>query len=183
MAMEKDQLRDTIRAGTVLIKDGTLLPETLRIESEPCVPGWRLVKDLNGYALDRKIDAAGWTFFCLAGEIGTIALGADEQSMVRRAIKRILANPMAKPFNSLEITRVTSKRFLGLPYMSVGAQSRHVQEAMALLPARRMQNRAKQNQRPLKRKYLSSRVGRDSLPKERTGIPAQSPQLLQGVFK
>jgi len=139
MAMEKDQLRDTIRTGTVLIKDGTLLPETLRIESEPCVPGWRLVKDLNGYALDRKIDTAGWTFFCLAGEIGTIALGADEQSMVRRAIKRILANPRAKPFNSLEITRVASKRFLGLPYMSVAAQSRHVQEAMVLLSAGRTQ--------------------------------------------
>ena len=139
MAMRKDQLRDTICAGTVLIKDGTLLPGTLQIESEPCVPGWRLVKDLNGYALDRKIDAAGWTFFCLAGEIGTIVLGADKQSTVRRAIKRILGNPMAKPFNSLEITRVASKRFLGLPYMSVAAQSRHVQEAMVLLSAGRTQ--------------------------------------------
>jgi len=138
--MKEDQLGDTIiRAGTVLVKEGTFLPETLQIESEPCVPGWRLVKDLNGYALDRKIDAAGWTFFCLAGEIGTIALGADEQSMVRRAIKRILANPMAKPFNSLEITRVALKRFLGLPFMSVGAQSRHIQESLILVSAEPIQ--------------------------------------------
>jgi len=42
---------------------------------------------------------------------------------------------MAKPFNSLEITRVALKRFLGLPFMSVGAQSRHIQEAMVLLSA------------------------------------------------
>src|ERR1700758_4918737 len=119
--MRKDQLRDAIREGAVLIKDGTLLPETLQIETEPCVPGWRLVKDLNGYALDRKVDAAGWTFFCLAGEIGTIAFGTDEKSMLPRAIKQILAAPRSKPFNSLEITRVAYKRLLGLPYLSVGA--------------------------------------------------------------
>jgi hypothetical protein len=139
MAMKKDHLRDTIREGTVLIKEGTLLPETLQIESEPCVPSWRLVKDLNEYGLDRKVDGAGWAFFFLAGEIGTIALGADEQSMIRRAIKRILANPRSKPFNSLEITRVAYKHFLGLPYMSVGAHSRHIQEGLVLLSAERMQ--------------------------------------------
>ncbi len=30
---------DTIKTGTILIKEGTLLPETLRFESESCVPG------------------------------------------------------------------------------------------------------------------------------------------------
>ena len=132
-------MTDEIKTGTVLIKEGALLPEALQIESEPCVPGWRLVKDLNGYGLDRKVDEAGWTFFFLAGEIRTIAFGADEQGTVRRAIKRILANPMAKQFNSLEITRVASKRFLGLPYMSVGAHSRHIQEGLVLWSAERMQ--------------------------------------------
>ena len=34
---------DTIKTGTILIKDGTLLPESLRFESEPCVPGWRFL--------------------------------------------------------------------------------------------------------------------------------------------
>ena len=132
-------MTDEIKTGTVLITEGALLPEALQIESEPCVRGWRLVKDLNGYALDRKVHEAEWTFFFLAGEIRTIAFGADEQSTVRRAMKRILANPRSKQFNSLEITRVASKRFLGLPYMIVGAQSRHVQEAMVLLPAWRTQ--------------------------------------------
>jgi len=132
-------MADEIKTGTVLIKEGALLPEALQIESEPCLPGWRLVKDLNGYALDRKVHEAGWTFFFLAGEIRTIAFGADEQSMVRRAIKQILANPRSKQFNSLEITRVASKRFLGLPYMSVGAHSRHIQESLILFSAERIQ--------------------------------------------
>jgi len=135
-------MTDEIKTGTVLIKDGALLPEALQMESEPCVPGWRLVKNLDGYALDRKVHEAGWTFFFLAGEIRTIAFGADEQWTVRRAIKRILANPRSKQFNSLEITRVASKRFLGLPYMSVGAHSRHIQEGLVLLSAERMQKTA-----------------------------------------
>jgi hypothetical protein len=52
---------DTIKRGTILIKEGTLLPEVLRFESELCAPGWRLVKNLDGYGLGRKIHEAGWT--------------------------------------------------------------------------------------------------------------------------
>lgn len=132
-------MADEIKTGTVLIKEGALLPEALRFEGESCVPGWRSVRDLNGYALDRKVREAGWTFFFLAGEIRTIAFGADEQSTVRRAMRRILANPRSKQFNSLEITRVASKRFLGLPYMRVGAHTRHVQEGLILFSAERTQ--------------------------------------------
>jgi hypothetical protein len=170
--MRKDQLRDAIREGAVLIKDGTLLPETLQIETEPCVPGWRLVKDLNGYALDRKVDAAGWTFFCLAGEIGTIAFGTDEQSMLPRAIKRILADPRSKPFNSLEITRVAYKRLLGLPYLSVGAQSRHVQEAMVLLSVGRTQESLEGKSTATRAKAWGSRIRNNPIPKERTNMSA-----------
>ncbi len=46
---------DKITRGTIFIKESTLLPETLRFQSEACVPGWRLVKDLDGCGLDRKI--------------------------------------------------------------------------------------------------------------------------------
>src|SRR5882724_3043994 len=107
---------DTIKTGTILIKEGTLLPESLRFESESCAPGWRLVQNLDGYELGRKIHEAGWTFFWLAGEIGATVFGFDEQKTLRRAVERILANLKSGKFNSLEITRVTSKHFLGLPY-------------------------------------------------------------------
>ncbi len=137
--MKNDQVLDAIQAGAVFIKDGTFLPEALHIEDEPCVPGWRLVQNLNGYALDRKVRETGWTFFFLAGEVRSIAFGADEQSTARRAIKRILANPRSKEFNSLEITGVASKSFLGLPYISMRAHSRHVQEGHVLLSAKRSQ--------------------------------------------
>jgi hypothetical protein len=121
-------MAQTIKTGIILIKDGTFLPDALQFESEPCATGWRLVKNLNGYGLDRKLHEAGWTFFYLAGEIKATIFGFDEQKTVHRAVKRILANLKSEKFNSFEITQVDAKRFLGLPYASVRAHPRNIQE-------------------------------------------------------
>jgi hypothetical protein len=87
---------EVIKTGTILIKDGTLLPDALQFESEPCATGWRLVKDLDGYGWHRKINEAGWTFFNLDSEIKATIFGFDGQKTVRRAVKRILANPKSE---------------------------------------------------------------------------------------
>ncbi len=130
---------DTIKTGTILIKEGTLLPEALRFETEPCAPGWSFVKNFDGYGLDRKIQETGWTFFCLAGEINATVFGFNEQKAARRAVRRILARLKGEKFNSLEVTAVASKRFLGLPYASVYARSRHIQESVFLFRAEDLQ--------------------------------------------
>jgi hypothetical protein len=126
---------DTIKPSTILIKESTLLPETIRFESEPFVLGWRLVKNLDGCGLHRKIRDAGWTFFCLAGQLGATVFGIDEQKTLSRAVEQILASPESAEFNSLEIMRVaseTSKRFLGVRYVTVSAQSGHIQASAPL---------------------------------------------------
>ena len=130
-------MRDAIKAGNILIKEGTLLPKALQIASDPCVPGWRLVKNFDGSALDQAVRQAGWTFFCLAGEIEVTVFGFDADKMARHAVTRILAKPRSKQFNSLAITGVTSKRFLGLAYVRVHAQSRHIQESPFLFSPER----------------------------------------------
>jgi hypothetical protein len=130
--IEEDTVQDTIEAGNILIKEGTRLPEALHVESEICVPGWALVEGYDGYGLDREIEKAGWTLFCLAGEVKATVFGINGQKMVRTAIKRIVARPKSKDFNSLEITRADSKGFLGAPYMSVDAQLRHIQRSAVL---------------------------------------------------
>jgi len=127
---------DTIKTGTILIKDGTLLPDALQIESEPCATGWRIVKNIDASGLGRKIHEAGWSFFCVAGEVKGTILGFDGQVAVRRAVKRILANLKLERVNGLEITRVEVKRFLGLSCASVCAHSRHIQENPILLRAK-----------------------------------------------
>lgn len=130
---------DTIKPGTILIKEGALLPETIRFESESCLPGWRLVKDLDGCGLERKIQEAGWTFFRVAGQLGATVFGLDEQKTARRALEQILANLESAESNSLEIMRVASEastRFLGVRYVTVSAQSRHIRESAPLFRAK-----------------------------------------------
>jgi hypothetical protein len=134
-------MADMIKRGTILIKDGTFLPTGVQFESEPYTRGWRLVKDLDGHGMDRKIRAARWNFFCLAGEIEAAVFGLDDEKMVRRAIERILVRLKSEKFNSLEITRVVSKRFLGMPHVSVFACSRHIQESMFLFRAKDLRDR------------------------------------------
>ena len=127
---------DINRAGTILIREDTPLPANLPIESEAFLPGWRAVRNLDGYELGRKIEEAKWYFFYLAGEIGAIALGREGLGAQRRAVKRILAKQEGQKFNSLEVTKIISKRFLGIPFMSVTAHSRHIQQGIGFVSAK-----------------------------------------------
>jgi len=127
-------MADVTEAGRIFIRERTQLPQTLQLESETYMSGWRSVKSLDGYGLGRKIHAAGWTFFCLAYETKASVFGIDAEKMVRRAIERILVNreAEAEKFNSLEIARVgwwASRYFLGMRHVTVSAQSRHIQES------------------------------------------------------
>src|SRR5258708_33541822 len=119
---------------TILIRENTLLPAGLAVESEVFLPGWRVVKNLDGYRLGQKIEEAKWYFFYLAGEIRAIVLGREGLGTLRRAVKRILAKQEGQTFNSLELTKVASKRFLGCPFMSVAAHFARIQQWIALAP-------------------------------------------------
>jgi len=126
----------TNMSGTTLIRENTLLPAGLTIESEVFLPGWRVVKNLDGSALARSIEGANWNFFYLAGEIRATVLGRDRSGTLQKAVKRILAK-QEEQFNSLEITRVVLKRFLSIPFMLiVAAHSRHIQQGICLVPAK-----------------------------------------------
>jgi hypothetical protein len=117
-----------IRAGTVLVRDGALLPAELNFENEPCVQGWALVKALDGRAWDREIQRSGWTSFSCGQEIRASVFGIDGQKATRKVIERILAG-VTEEFNLLEVTQVASvgsRRFPLVCYISVSAQPRYV---------------------------------------------------------
>ena len=122
--------------GTILIRDNTLLPPGLAVESESFLPGWRVAKNLDGYGLARKMEEAKWNYFYLAGVTRTMVLGREGPGTMRRAVRRALAKLDRLQFNSLEITTVVSKRFLGIPFTSLAIHSRHIQQAISLVPAR-----------------------------------------------
>ncbi len=131
------------KTGTVFISEGTPLPTMRSMESEPFLPGWRVVKNLDRQELTREIEGANWNFFYLAGEIRTTVLGRGGLGTLRRAVKRIVAKQEGQSFrfNSLEITKIASKWFLGIPLTSVTAHSRHIQLGIALIPAKDLSGR------------------------------------------
>jgi hypothetical protein len=126
------------RKRIILIKEDTPLPATVSMESEPFVPGWRIVKNLDRQALNREVVGANLKFSYLAGEIRTTVFWHKDLSALRRAAKCVLARQEEQnfKFNSLEFTKVVSKRFLGIPVMSVTAHSRCIQRGFGLAAPR-----------------------------------------------
>lgn len=120
--------------GTVFIQENALLPAGLSVETEAFLPGWVAVVNLDAGELRRQIEGAGWNFFYLAGDVRVSVLGRYGPGTVRRAVKRLLFKRKDERFNSLQITKVVSKRFLGIPMVTVTAHSRHIQESAFLVP-------------------------------------------------
>lgn len=147
-----------VRLGTILIKDDALLPEGLRVESEPYVRGWNVVTGLDGNRLDRAVEPTGWSYFCLAGEVKTTVFGIDSQRMIRRAIQRILARGKSNGFNSMEITRlasVGSERFPLVRYVTLSARWRHIQESLFLSEATSLSQSARKNVLAIDRREIT----------------------------
>jgi hypothetical protein len=131
-------MADKIKMGTILIEGSAVLPDSLLFESEPYSNGWRIVRNLDGFGLERRIREAGWNFFYMAGEIKISLFGFDRDKTLRRTINRVLSRLKSERFNSLEITQVVAGRFLGLSHMTVSAHARHVQESALLFQAKRL---------------------------------------------
>jgi hypothetical protein len=121
-----------VQVGTILMKEWPLMTQLLGLESEPCVGNWSLVKALDGFALDRKIHAAGWNFFFMAAEVKVTFFGALGAKKILNALQRILLRVRGQDFNCLEVTGIVAKRFLGVPYTTVSAHSRHIQQSCSL---------------------------------------------------
>ena len=126
------KMTERIKTGTLLIEEGVIFPDSLRVESEPYSKGWRIVKELDGYGLDRTMSQVGWTCFYMANEISASAVALDREKSLSKAVNQILTKLKLERFNSLEITQVATNRFLGLPHTTVSAHARHIQESMFL---------------------------------------------------
>ncbi len=122
----------TVRVGTILIEERPVMAQALGLQSEPYSAHWRVLKALDGLALDRKIHAAGWNFFFMAAEVKVMFFGAIGAKNIQNALKRMLGKLKPMNFNCLEVTGIVAKRFLGVPYTVVSAHSRHIQQSCYL---------------------------------------------------
>jgi hypothetical protein len=121
-------------SNMILIREGALLPPDFALESEAFLPGWRVVKNFDGYTLNRKISQANWNFVRLIGEHKVRVVGRVYAGTLRKGISQILNGLRGKKFNSLEITVVGLKRFVGLAFVSISANRRHIQAGLRVAP-------------------------------------------------
>jgi hypothetical protein len=121
-------------APTIFIREKTRLPAGVTVESETFLPGWRSIRNLDGRELGRKIENAKWNYFYLAGAMKATVLGRNGRATLGRAVQRVLAKKQSQNFNSLEITKTVSRRLLGVPYLTISAHFRHIQEGTYLVP-------------------------------------------------
>ncbi len=118
-----------IRVGAMLIENGAQCPESLVVSAEPYLADWSCVTNSSTAELGREIERLGWTFFYMAGEIRANALGSNNESGMARAVAQIIKVVKLQYCNCLEITGLSKRTFLGLPYTSVVAHARHIQKS------------------------------------------------------
>ena len=116
-----------IQTGTMMVQQSASM-RSLAIESEPYSGSWRSLGVLESSGLDRKVRAAGWSLFFMAGELRAVVPAWGGQNTLRRGVKRLLAQTRLLRFNCLEVTHILERCFLGIPYVSIGAHSRHIQD-------------------------------------------------------
>jgi hypothetical protein len=120
-----------IQSGTMMIREGFLLPDSAHLDSRSYSDSWRTVVGLDTFAFDRRLRAAGLHLFFLAGERKVIELGWGAGS-IRRGVRRLLNGGRKKHLNCMEIAQVASSHFLGLPYVAIRAFFFHIQDDAVL---------------------------------------------------
>jgi hypothetical protein len=120
-------MTDPITAGSILIQDGTHLPTALSLRNGSDSNGWSALNGARA-AFEQDVHDAGWTFFFLAGEMHINVFGFDRANSLQTALRRLGARVKSHNCNGIEITQVTGKSFLKIPYISVSAHARHLQK-------------------------------------------------------
>jgi hypothetical protein len=118
----------TVQVGTILIENRPLILRALDLESESYSGTWGVLHSHTGTTLDQKIRGTGWNSLLLAVEVKATVFGGLAAKTVRRALKHIFTKVQEPDFNCLEVTKIAEDRFLGVPYLTVSAHSRHIQQ-------------------------------------------------------
>jgi hypothetical protein len=114
--------------GTILVESGTTLPGAVTLDPPELSRNWQAVRGLDRLALEAEVSKAGWTWFYMAGPVTRYAFGRNQKTRTGAALGRMLDDIEAQKCNCVEITRIAAKSFLGVPYVSVTGNARHIQD-------------------------------------------------------
>jgi hypothetical protein len=110
-----------------LVREGAELPPGLLTENASFLPGWRVVRNFDNYALRQKLRDTNWCLLQLRGRKETRVRGRARPEMLRRGVAQVLSDWKGRKFNSLEITVLGSKSFLGVIFLNIAVNLRHFQ--------------------------------------------------------
>jgi len=119
-----------IHAGDILVEEGTSLPRAMVLDTKPFLPNWKCLRDQDAAGLEAQLSTARWTFFYMAGEIKSSGFGSDPDRRLRSAMDQIVRDVRSQKCNCLEVTSLSNKSFLGIPYLRVTAHARHIQDGL-----------------------------------------------------
>jgi len=122
-------MTEPITTGCILFEEDIRMPGFLWEQGESPSNGWRAIKGPRS-AFEKAVQEAGWTFFYIAGEIRATAFGFDRPKALHAALKRLIVNVKSQHCNGIEISQILGKSFCGVPYVSVSAHARHLQQGM-----------------------------------------------------
>jgi hypothetical protein len=117
---------DQIQTGTMIVHQSANM-QPFALESTPYFRKWSSLGTDESAGLDSRVRAAGWSLFFIAGEFHAVVPAWGGNDTLRRGVKRLLARARLQHFNCLEVTNIKRKYFLGIPYLSISANPRHIQ--------------------------------------------------------
>src|SRR5437763_10293968 len=85
-----DKMNHRVKDGTLIIAEGTRLPEALDVKSDSYGDRWRIVTNFEGYGLDRQLRRTGWTFLYKARALKVTVFGFGKDRTIRKAFNTIL---------------------------------------------------------------------------------------------
>jgi hypothetical protein len=118
-----------LELGCIFLMDGLLLPPALRFEGNSYSDGWRLLSRLTSGQVELRARAYSWNFIYLAEVMRRTVFGFGRVGSLRRATNKVLGEARKNAFNSVEVTEITARRFLGVHWVSVGAHFRSLQKS------------------------------------------------------
>lgn len=123
---------EQVRPGSVLLRPGTALPSGLELPLRR-VGRWNMVFGRRSAQIEQALRDAGWHYFFVVPPVEAGGWGLSSASALRKAVGSSIAQVEARRLNALEITGVRVRRLLGVYYVSVAAQPRHVRNSPFIL--------------------------------------------------
>ena len=125
--MTTDKGKIPVQCGTMMVRDGLLLPDHMDAATDTYSAGWRSFTEAEGPGVDRKLRLLGWECFFIAGELKAVSFGLSQARMLKAAVRRLLATVRSLNLNCVEFTEVRRSSFIGIPYVTVAGHARHIQ--------------------------------------------------------